>query len=511
MIGKEHYLLSHTIDIKYFEKLIKDLKKDNYLKIVHAGNIIIRENANYIQGLFTEIKNKIQQDIAKVDLDFKEMKVFSRLIEFLYIELNHLGFTKFYLNRFVAAIFSGLDNLNFDERFAIIESLKNRRVEVFEVIFGFDTSKFDKNKVKFFSNEIKVVDRANKGRLSATTHNGIDGFFEKYKDDILLSIKVETKDYYQALNQARKLLLKIMDILYLGYNDRTLSLTNECFIVGSLQPEKSSSLPTMYQIDGYYRSNPKVYRKLLQKSATLRSLDVSLETKNKINSGIRYLRMGGRSGELINKFVNYWIGLEYIFSTYDADSYTVGRLREYFKRCHSIIYLKRNLTEFHKDIKRLKEHTNLPEFNDDLQYLELEATYNYIIANSNSPLMIFRAQYYKELLLDPKRVRAVMENHQKNLEWNLTRIYRIRNEIVHNAAIKEDIAVLTSHLRYYLTFIINGLIDFLINRPIDINNDQKISIDDYFLLQDLTLASLETQGMSFADLMKIENPMELII
>ena len=511
MFGKKHYLTSKTIKIQYFEKLLKDFKKDNYLKVVHAGNLIISENKDYIEVLFNEIKDKITVDNAKDDLHFEEMKLFSRLIEFLYVELNHLGFTKFYLNRFVSAVFSGLDDLDFNERFDIIVSLKDRKMELFEVIFGFDTSKFDKNKVQFFAEDIKIVGKSEKGRLSVTTQNAIDDFFDKYKNDILLSIKVETKDYYQALNHSRKRLLKIMDILYMGYNDRHLSLVNECFIVGTNQPEKSSSMPTMYQIDGYYRSHGKVYRQLLEKMAKINTLEISIETKNKINSGIRYLRMGGRSGELINKFINYWIGLEYIFSTYDADSYTVGRLREYFKRCHAIIYLKRNITDFHKDIKRLKEHNGVPGFGDDLVYLETEASYDHIIANSDSPLMIFRARYYKELLSDPNKVRGVLENHQKNLEWNLTRIYRIRNEIVHNAAIKEDIAVLTSHLRYYLTFIINGLIDFLINRQMDVNNDQRISIDDYFLLQDLTLSSLETQGMTFADLIKIENPMELII
>jgi hypothetical protein len=71
--------------------------------------------------------------------------------------------------------------------------------------------------------------------------------------------------------------------------------------------------------------------------------------------------------------------------------------------------------------------------------------------------------------------------------------------------------VLTSHLRYYLTFIINGIIDFLINHPKDINNDDLINIDDYFLLQDLSLSSLEKKGVDFKDLIKINNPLELII
>ncbi|MEX0598839.1 MAG: hypothetical protein WD512_20315, partial [Candidatus Paceibacterota bacterium] len=245
--------------------------------------------------------------------------------------------------------------------------------------------------------------------------------------------------------------------------------------------------------------------------AKLKNAHVNEETINKINSGIRYLRMGGESSEIINKYINYWIGLEYIFSTYDADSYTVGRLREYFKRAHALIYIKRNINDFHKDIKRLNFHGLIPTYNDDLEYLKIENNYDLLIAGTTSPLLKFRAEYYKGLLSDNKKVRAALENHQKNLEWNLTRTYRIRNEIVHNAAIKEDIAVLTSHLRYYLTFIINGLVDFIIYNPKDVNNDDQITIDDYFIFQDLTLSSLEKKGVELNDLIAINNPMEIII
>jgi hypothetical protein len=511
MLNNKHYIISSTIDIEYFKDLINKIKKDNYTKIVHAGNFLLRDNNGYLNNLFENVFDFINTRQSVSNLDFEEMREFSRLIEYLFVELNNHGYSKFYLHRFMTAVFSGLDSINFEERFAIIKSLKDRKEEVFEVIFGLDTTKFDKTKIKIFSNDLKVLNKSDKKRISVVSQGGADIFLEEHKDHFLLSIKVKTKDYYQALNYSRKKLLHILDVLYLGYSDKNLSLISECFILGSHQPEKSSSFPTMYHLDGYYKSNHNLYKELLAKLSSLKSSEINIETINKINSGIRYLRMGGESGELINKFINYWIGLEYLFSTYDAEAYTVGRLREYFKRCHALIYIKRNMNKFHKDIYRLKENEIIINYNDNLEYLKLEKTYDDIILNSKSPLLKFRAHYYKELLNDSNKVRGALENHQKNLEWNLTRIYRIRNEIVHNAAIKEDIAVLTSHLRYYLTFIINGIIDFLINHPKDINNDDLINIDDYFLLQDLSLSSLEKKGVDFKDLIKINNPLELII
>ena len=114
---------------------------------------------------------------------------------------------------------------------------------------------------------------------------------------------------------------------------------------------------------------------------------------------------------------------------------------------------------------------------------------------------------------EPKRVRATLEKHQKNLEWNFTRIYRIRNEIVHNAAMKDSITTILSHLRYYLTFAIVAIIDFLANHPIDANSDGAITIDDFFVLQDLKLSSLEAEKNSnlLQKLIQMENPIRNLI
>jgi len=306
----------------------------------------------------------------------------------------------------------------------------------------------------------------------------------------------------------------MLDVIYLGHSNRTIYLTKECFIIGSKRPDKSSTFQTSYQIDGYYKDNRKLYNEYLGRFSTLQTLNINKETINKINSGIRYLRMGGESDEIINKFLNYWIGLEYVFSTFEADAYTVGRLKDYFKRCHSLIYLKRNIKEFHRDIRKLNQQHIVPLYNENLEYLKSEESYNLLINQSTSPLIVFRAQYYRYLLIDGKKMKDTLEKHQKNLEWNLTRIYRVRNEIVHNAALKEDLTVLTSHLRYYLTFILNGLMEFFINHPVDVDKDKFFSIEDYFLFQDLKLSSLSSYNkneINFIDLIDINNPLEIII
>jgi len=99
--------------------------------------------------------------------------------------------------------------------------------------------------------------------------------------------------------------------------------------------------------------------------------------------------------------------------------------------------------------------------------------------------------------------------HRKNLDWHLTRIYRIRNEIVHDAAIHLNIESITGNLKYYLTYILNGLIDYLDNAPLDINSDGFITIEDYFLLQEIRYNSLNTSGFNLEVLMNEKSVAEI--
>jgi hypothetical protein len=302
-----------------------------------------------------------------------------------------------------------------------------------------------------------------------------------------------------------------LDILHLGYSNETFNLIEDCLLIGEQHPEKASVNSTKYRIDGLYRSQKSLYKYVSKRFGEIDRSKISEESMNKILSGVRYLRTGSDSSEIENRFLNYWIGLEYIFSTSDASQYTIGRLRNYFKNCHALIYLKRNLTEFHRDLKRMAVDKFILDYGDNLEYLKNKTTYETIIHNSTSPLLCQRAMYYLERLESSEILRGTIERHKQNVEWNLTRIYRVRNEIVHNAAIKSNIVTITSHLRYYLTFILNSVIDFFIHNQVNHSSDDPLEIEDYFILQNLTISSLEStmEGMTIENLLDIHNPMEI--
>lgn len=75
-------------------------------------------------------------------------------------------------------------------------------------------------------------------------------------------------------------------------------------------------------------------------------------------------------------------------------------------------------------------------------------------------LMRYRASKMKSHLRQRESIRNYMKQHESNLRQHLSRIYRLRNELVHEAAIKQDMVNVTSNLRFYLMFVINQMIGY---------------------------------------------------
>ncbi|MBW4872389.1 hypothetical protein KZY59_12820 [Prevotella buccae] len=76
----------------------------------------------------------------------------------------------------------------------------------------------------------------------------------------------------------------------------------------------------------------------------------------------------------------------------------------------------------------------------------------------------YRLLKLKARMHNTENIKQYIKNHRNNLEFHITRIYRLRNELIHEAAIKQDMANVTSNLRFYLVFTLNQLIVFLTER-----------------------------------------------
>lgn len=506
----EDSLSFEKISRKYYLDLLKSVKKEHYNVVIQASNLILNENLDYQKFLILKLEEYFHNYNPTKDVFDHDIKHFLLIVHYLIIEYINQGYTKQYLYHFFRTIFvyTGDTSLTFDNRFSIWKNLCNKDEENYTVIIEVLGKSFQHKTLQKINSSYTPVNTKFRNLIPESTSNKVKKYLEEKKESNLISLEVNALDHFKSIELARSTIASDLDIYHLGYNNQLFRIEDYGAVIGSKKPEKAATLPINYQLDGYIRSSKKVFDKSLEKIKLLKDNNISEESIDKIISAVRYLRTGSESPELETKLLNYWIGLEYIFTLFNSQEKTIDVMRRYFPTCHGIIYIKRNLYDFHKALKRVEISEQITNYNDNLQYLTNFSTYNQIKSASENQLIKFRALYYQKWISDPSNINRSLNKHKDNLYWNITRLYKIRNEIVHNAAVTDNISVNVSHLKYYLTFILNSLMDFMSNSPADIDGDQKITIEDYFISQDIIYGALK--GKKVDEYLKVNNPMELL-
>ncbi len=516
LLKNENEIAFISINKEYYQDLLKTVKENHYQNLAAATQMLLSENLNYINSIFEKTKEEIECCNQNSKFQIHELIKLERLIGSLITELLSIGYSKTYLNNSIFSLFAKNTSQNtFDKCFRIFSKLKDRKEEEFNIVFKLIIPKEDLRSQLVVVKDDKVdydqdviFEMVTKTNARGLKFMEISKNFSRH-----LLIRVKSKDYYTVVEKAKEKLSDILDRIFLGYNQPNIRVYKEALVIGANKPERAKSSPVNYRVLGSYISSQNLYENLQRKlSVILQNTLVSNDTKQKVKSSIRYLRLGNDSTELEQKFLNYWIGLEFIFSTSIKDISSFSRLIENFPNSHQLIYYKRNIREFHEDIKRLKINEDLNFFNHDYsQYLNVESNYDFIKDTyiTSRPILSFRAYQLKRTLFQTERRIQKINSHRKDLEWNLSRIYRIRNEIIHEAALKPNISRISSHIRYYLTFVIISVIEYLANSPIDINSDRQINIDDFFILERLLFESNKKEGFLLKDIFKLKNPVEI--
>lgn len=507
-IEEDNLLNFKPVEIKYYKELLGKATDEKYHQLSYATKILIDVNQDYYNVIFSKIQEEIKKlNAATYSVD--TLKLLSKYLDYLATDLINNGYAKQYLYSVVSRLFSDKQTLSFPDAFEEFKKCITREKEDFTVIFKLNKLGGGNKKIDIKSNY--EIDQVKIDEFSKINIKAEEFFSRKTPYTYFLAIDVNVNDYLSAIEKAKRKVFTLIDLIHMGYPDNPFDFSKKCLVIGSRKPELTNSHPVFYTTDGYYKNNEVLYDLLLDKIKRLEgSNKIQKETVQKMVSAFRHLRLGRDADELEQKFLNYWIGLEYVFSNYEVFDTTINRLKEYFTHSHANAYLKRNLAEFHKDLERLKLLDSIPNANENLEYLKTSETYDFIIDTyfEAFPLLAFRAYKYKSMICDSKISGEILK-HRTNLEWHLTRCYRIRNEIVHDAAIHLNIESITGNLKYYLTYILNGLLDYLDNTASDINMDGMVTITDYFLLQEIKYNSLKTSGFDLNRLMEEKSATEI--
>lgn len=222
---------------------------------------------------------------------------------------------------------------------------------------------------------------------------------------------------------------------------------------------------------------------------------ISQDVKDRIIAAIRHLRIGDCQSEIEQQFINYWIALEFIFASSLSKESTFERIKKFFIEISQACYIKRNILYLNTWL--IKTH----RIQEDEYYWEKNDVDEFINLIDNI-LLKYRLLNMKSHLRNGESIKKYLAQHRKNLEQHITRIYRLRNELIHEAAIKQDIANVTSNLRSYLVFVLNQLIFYFNSSNYDMKSREMMQ---FFL----TYESALKINSKYSDINKIiKTPLE---
>lgn len=277
---------------------------------------------------------------------------------------------------------------------------------------------------------------------------------------IIRQDKSET-DTASALQHAKTTVVNYLDALQNGGGQLKMSLNKVAVVyIPSIPLYKRMSIG--YRLDGSFQPSLGRLRKASERiEKVLKSDYVDTDTKDRLRAAMRHLRLANEENEIEQKYINYWLALEFMFSSPLNTESTFNRIKINLVNLLVCCYIKRNMTFVNKELKRVNVINQ-----DELFWKKKDEDLKVLIAQLDSPLLSFRLSKMKSRIYGTAakdKRKAYLKNNEKNLVRHIIRMYRLRNELVHEAAIKQDIHNVTSNLRYYLVFTINQLVDWLLS------------------------------------------------
>ncbi|MBK7290100.1 MAG: hypothetical protein IPI78_07635 [Chitinophagaceae bacterium] len=487
--------------------------EQNYKKITYAIEALLADNFDYL----ITVLDGLEALVANNNNSLTELEKIDLSLNILFSELIHRDFSKSYLYRLLYGIFVNtlVQGNNFVTHFASFRTRILSAAIRYEVIFRTDTTQKVYDSISAIQNAtLRLADDINDIRLTGSRGAELSNFNVTATNRKFIRCVVSASDYLAALKKARSVLSEYLDVINLGLADEFLHIHQRALVVDTRSPGSADFQHNVNILDGSYRVEKDHYLEFTRKLPTiLNSGDVQGETKEKIKSAIRYLRLGNQSTEVEHKFINYWIGLEYLFSNYESQN-TINRIKEHFINAHLLAYLKRNTYSFKNDFGKISSANQAlaPSFSAGDYSCLSEKTFftdagQHLL--STHPLIAYRAlklhKWFFPVGGGTANASDYLKKHKANLETHFTRIYRLRNEIIHDAATNTNNEHIVSNLRYYLTFILNELIDFFSR-----NSGKLISIEDYFVQNEIEIGNIEHSGYPLDQLLNVDCSIDFI-
>lgn len=476
-----------------FAKCLSNLNKiekkyDNIKQIYSLTSLLSLGLSLYQPTLFLEIENILSSESK----DSRYKKNLYTYISGLLTELISTGFSYAFLETLLEQ-FDGENGKPFKQSFEEMKERLNKGDLEFRCIYDF------RSRPEYFD---LYKSLESPGTPIAITSNGI-------------AFSVIAKDIHSAVILARSKITKIEHLVSLYYEMSSIDEKFSQFRIESSEPQDGSdgiisftikSKLNIYDTYGYrikkipgskQRIFLKQVQEKLQKEVNNSEKEIIYSSLNSYNQSIN-----ATTDEI--KFTNLWVAFEALIQSVSGS--TKSKIETKLPAILSVNYITSLVKDIASELRKFDIYTRSsdssasfldPLFEDtqrsrfDLsQIFELlRNPGKYIAGQENNdeinynPLLCFRISVLNEDFKNSKALAEKLSTHMNTLRLQLLRIYRMRNFILHKAAIPHEIKLLTTHLDLYYQITIITILTMLLKYP-------KLSIANC-----MEYANLQVQGL----------------
>ena len=459
--------LKRLLNEKHFHYVdqIKKSKNHEELTIILEALHFYLSKKKYFTGLKETLKDEVKSGKSKSNIFSVTRSLITEILEY--------GYEKSYIYNAVNTTFfskkSSVNSINVMDAFYTNFNFKKNK---FKVTFICSPEFFRiKSTVKNFG--LKVTKKLNNLPKIPATNKFLEGKYESCV--FIIEEKVEALDHAAARNRSEQKLKFISDIYSFYNHQHKFKIESNAYV---REISSGYCLNISRQTDAIKKGIDHSPTEIPSIVESLRE-NMSLDSQSlyKFTKAIQLHRLAINAKELENQLLDLWAAIETLIPNLpNSQKNRIQQIVDYLAPILSVNYMHKLISELHKDIelwnedfyKELLEQINHGE--NSIEKLTLIISDNDYSESFNAldvkledfPLLKNRVGTYKKWCIDSKELLSLLERHHKKVSWQIRRIYRARNAIIHNGEKPHQLEILVENLHSYLDSCIKGISDLVI-------------------------------------------------
>lgn len=432
--------------------LNKDPGSEVSLKVIQKTLQFLVNDMTIDDKYLQTLKNEIESIFKKTTFEIAEAQRLSGLSRLLLTELINRGYSQEY-------IYSKVKERYYSD-LCKIEDV-SIEIDYFWNMFSFEEHKYSVTLPVKKADVKKLLGHFH----GVTISDNIDKLFGN-SCRWLAAMEIEALDPQSARDKVCELISLFVSLKQYNSHVSKSFYTKQAIVVDlDNEKEYAISKPVTVLSRGGTKSEEQIYKCI---GEMLQSFPVIGE---KMVNAINLHSSAMESINISNQLLNLWTIVEVLVEVDKRYSYSkITQISNTITTVQNASYVKSLIEQLLFDLKHccldIKSHLEkVTKGNNDAEKMaallvlqEFEQNKSDLIADlSNYPLLQYRIEHYARQFSDRQELKKLLVNHRKRLEWQIMRIYRNRNMIVHDGSHFPYIELVVQNLHFYVDNLIDTI------------------------------------------------------